>query len=164
MKRFAKNKNKINYKDLCYKLLFPDSKFQIINFLKKYDTLSIFLEGLVTKKMTVSSANADQISFIINLMYGYSDEKLYGIEEAKSNFFCSTALIKSKNVFLNTKKNPRKEIKSFPAKNFNKLFLKEQINVLLDAMQLYNYRNKIIALFENKKIRLLCMHIIQNLK
>ena len=157
MKRFAKNKNKINYKDLSYKLLFPDSKFQIINFLKKYDTLSSFLEGLV------SSANADQISFIINLMYGYSDEKLYGIEEAKSNFFCSTALIKSKNVFLNIKKNPRKEIKSFPAKNFNEFFLKEQINVLLDAMQLYNYRNKIIVLFENKNIRLLCIHIIQNL-
>ena len=56
----VKNKNKINYRNLSYKLLLSDGKFSL-------------LEKLVAKKTTVSSANADQISFIINLMHGYND-------------------------------------------------------------------------------------------
>ena len=74
LKIFAKSENKIDYKNLLYKLLFPDSKFHIINFLKKYSTLFSLLEILVTIKMSADRANADEISFIINLMYGYGDE------------------------------------------------------------------------------------------
>ena len=42
-------------------------------FLKKYGTLYSFLEDLVIRKMIVDNANADQISFIINLMHGYNN-------------------------------------------------------------------------------------------
>ena len=121
--------------------------------MKKYDTLFSLLESLVTRKMSVNSANADQISFIINLMHGYSDERLCGTEEVKSEFLHKTTLTKAKNVILNTKNNPKKEIKRFFPKTFNEYILKEQTNVLLNVMQLYNYRNKIIRLFENKNIR-----------
>ena len=69
----AKNGNKINYKNLSYKILLSDGKFHEFNFCEKYDTLYSFLENLVTKKVTLSSANAAQISFIINVMHGYND-------------------------------------------------------------------------------------------
>ena len=153
LKIFAKNENKISYKNLSYKVLFPDSKFHIINFLKKYDTLFSLLEDLVTRKMTVDDANADQLSFIINLMCGYDEKKLYSKEQVKSSFFHNTILTKANSVSLDTKKNPRKEIKSFFPKNFSKIISKEQTRVLLNAMQLCNYRNTIIRLFENKNIR-----------
>ena len=86
-------------------------------------------------------------------MHGYDERKLYGIKELKSEFFHNTILTKANDVFLNTKKNPKKEIKSFFPKKFNKFISKEQPNVLLNAMQLYNYRNKIILSFENINIR-----------
>ena len=35
----AYNEEKIDYKDLSYKILFPDSTFHIINFLERYGTL-----------------------------------------------------------------------------------------------------------------------------
>ena len=92
-------KSRIDNKILSYKILFPDSTFHIINFLKKYGTLSSLLEGLVTRKMTVNSANADQISFIINLMHEYNEWELYGIKELKSNFFHKTILTKANDVF-----------------------------------------------------------------
>ena len=150
---FAENDDKIRYKNLSYKILFPDSTFHIINFLNKYVTLFSLLEGLVTRKMTLNNANADQISFMINLMHGYDEGKLYDIKELKSRFFRNTILTKASDVFLNTKKNPKKEIKSFFPKNFKEIISKEKTNVLLNAMQLYNYRNKIIRLLENKYIR-----------
>ena len=53
-------------------MLFADGKFHEIIFLKKYGTLYSLLEDLVTRKMTVNNANADQISFRINLMHGYN--------------------------------------------------------------------------------------------
>ena len=62
LKTLAKNKETVNYKNSSYKILYPDSTFHIINFLKKYATLSSLLEGLVTRKMTVNSENVDQIS------------------------------------------------------------------------------------------------------
>ena len=36
-------------------------------------------------------------------------------------------------------------------------------NALLNAVNLYNNRNKIIKLFESKDITLLCMRMMQNL-
>ena len=73
LKTFAKNENKINYKNLSYKVLLPDTKFYEISFLKKYGTLYSLLEDLVTRKMIADSVNADQISFVINLMHGYNN-------------------------------------------------------------------------------------------
>ena len=66
----ARNENKINYKNLSCRILLSDGKFHEFNFFKEYGTLYDMLENLVTKKMTVNSTNADQISFIINLMNG----------------------------------------------------------------------------------------------
>ena len=148
LKILGNNENKIDYKNL-----FPDSTFYIISFLKKCGTLSSLLEGPVTRKMTVDSANFDQISFIIKLMHGYNEGELYGIKELASKFFRNTILRKANEVFLDAKKNPRKGIKRFFPKNFNKFISKKQTIFLLNAMQLYNYRNKIIELLENKNIK-----------
>ena len=79
LKTLVKNENKINYKNLSYKILFPDVKFHEISFLKKYGsflkkygTLYSLLEDLVTRKTTVDSVNINQISFIFNIMHGYN--------------------------------------------------------------------------------------------
>ena len=68
--------------------------------------------------MTVSNANADQISFTINLMHEYDDWRLYGLRESKSEFLYSTILKSAKNIFLDAKNNPRKGMKSFFLKRF----------------------------------------------
>ena len=70
LETLVKNESKINYKTFSYKILFPDGKFHKISSLKKYGTLYSLIIDLVTRKTTVNSANADQISFIINLMHG----------------------------------------------------------------------------------------------
>ena len=77
LKTLAKNENKINYKNLSYKILLPGGKVHIFNFLKKYGTLFSLLEDLITRKMSINSANADQISFAINLMHGYNEQDLF---------------------------------------------------------------------------------------
>ena len=40
----AKNENKINYKNLSYRILLSDGKFHEFNFFKKYGTLYDLLE------------------------------------------------------------------------------------------------------------------------
>ena len=53
LKRLAINENRINYKDLPYKVLFYDetgAKSHEIIFLKKYGTLYSLLGNLVTSK------------------------------------------------------------------------------------------------------------------
>ena len=100
LKIFGKNEDKINYIFLSHKMLFPDSTFHIINFLNKYNTHSSLMEGLVTRKMTVNSTKVDQMSFIINLMNGYDEGKMYGIKELKRNFFHNTILTKANDIFL----------------------------------------------------------------
>ena len=80
-------KTKLITKNLSYKILFPDSTVHITDFLEKYDTLFSLLEGLTTRKMTVNNANADQISFIINLMHGYDDWRFTDLENRRANFF-----------------------------------------------------------------------------
>ena len=107
LKILANNENKIDYKNLSYKILFPDSTFHTDNFSKKYGPLSSLLEGLVTGEMTVKSAIIDQISFIISLMYGYNEWELYDIKKLKSEFFHGTIITKAKG------------IKSFFPKNIN---------------------------------------------
>ena len=62
--------------------------------------------------MSINSANADQISLIINLTGGYVESKLTDIEAIKNELFYNTVLTKAKKVFLDTK-NSKKETKSF---------------------------------------------------
>ena len=104
----AKIENKINYKNLSYRILLSDGKFHEFNFYKKYSTLYELLENLVTKETTVNSANADQISFIINLINGYNESKMIDIKTTKDKFFYSTALTKAKKVSLDTKNKFKK--------------------------------------------------------
>ena len=65
--------------------------------------------------MTVDSANADQISFIINLMHGYNnwdfDKKKTQMDLNKGRTH-SIVLSRTNYIFLDTKKNLKKEIKS----------------------------------------------------
>ena len=72
----AKNESSINYKNLSYKILILNGVFDEFNFFKKYGTLYSLLKDLVTRKMTINSANANQISFIIDLKHGYDEGKL----------------------------------------------------------------------------------------
>ena len=83
------------------------------------------LEGVITRKMAVNDANADQISFIINLMHGYDEWILDGIREVKSEFLHNTTLTKAKKVSLDAKKIPKKGIKSLFPKNINEYISKE---------------------------------------
>ena len=66
------------------------------------------MKNLVTKKMTVNSANANQIAFIINLMHGYDESKLIDMKTIENEFFYNAALIKANKVILDTKENPKK--------------------------------------------------------
>ena len=122
----VKTENKINYKNLFYKILLSDGRLHEFIFFKKYDTLYSLLEDLVTKKMTVNSANAAQISFIIDLMHGYDESKLVDIKAVKNEFFYNTVLTKAKKVFLDAKENPKKRIKSFFPPKFKESLSKEQ--------------------------------------
>ena len=114
LKSIASNENTINYRNLSYKILFSNGKLYELNFFKKYGTLYDLLENVLAKKTSVDSANADQISFVTNLMRGYDESKLIDIETIKDIFYLHNALLtKAERVFLRTKKNPGKGIKSF---------------------------------------------------
>ena len=116
-KKIANNESSINYRNLSYKILLVNGVFREFNFFKRYGSLYSLLKNLVTRKMTINSANADQISFIIDLIHGYDESKLTDIETIKNEFFYNTVLIKAKNVFLDTKENPKKGAsKKFPSK------------------------------------------------
>ena len=99
----AKNEKKINYKSLSYEIILRNGKVHEFSFLKKYGTLYSLMEDLVTKKMTVNSADADQISFISNLMHGYDDWDLFYMKTLGSGVFYNRAFTKAKEVFLDTR-------------------------------------------------------------
>ena len=84
---------------MSYRILLSDGKFHDFNFFKKYGTLYDLLENLVTNKATLNSANADRISFIIDLMNGYNERKLIDIKAIKDEFFYNNILTKAKKVF-----------------------------------------------------------------
>ena len=82
----ATNERKIDHKNLSYKVLFYDEdnvRSHKINFSKKYGTLYNLLEDLLTNKINTGNANADQISFIINLMQEYNKNDLLDKETHK---------------------------------------------------------------------------------
>ena len=106
------------YKKLSYRILLYDGEFREFDFFKKYGTLYSLLENLVTKKITINSANAGQIYFIIDLMHGYNKSKLVDTEAIKNDLFYDTVLTKAKKVFLDTKKNTRRGTKSFFPQKF----------------------------------------------
>ena len=58
LKALAENENKIDYKNLSFKILLLDGTFHEFTFFKKYGTLYSLLEILVTKKTTVNNENA----------------------------------------------------------------------------------------------------------
>ena len=64
------------------------------------------LENLVTSKITIYKANADQISFIINLMWGYNKTGLFDNEtcKKKSIFWEYKVLNKAKEILYNCNK------------------------------------------------------------
>ena len=83
LKILAKNENKIDYKDLSYKMLFSEEnivKSHEINFLEKYGMLYDLLEDLVTSKININNANIDEIHLISNLMLGYNKNDLFDEE------------------------------------------------------------------------------------
>ena len=76
VKGFSKSEG-IDYKNLSYKILFHDEtnvKSHEINFLKNFYTLYGLLKDLVTSKIQITNANADQIRFLVYLMMGYYDK------------------------------------------------------------------------------------------
>ena len=110
-------KTRLITKNLSCRILLLDGKFNITNFLKKYGTLSSLLEDLVTRKMTVNSVNADQISFIINLMHGYNEGEFFDIKALVSKFLYNTVLTKANNFFLDIKKIQGKNKELLTKKN-----------------------------------------------
>ena len=99
---------------MSYEILLPSGRFHKFDLFKKYGTLYGLLKNLLTKKTIIDRANADQISFIIDLMHGYDGSKLTDAEVIKDEcYFYNVFLRKAKRVFLDTKKNPKREIKSF---------------------------------------------------
>ena len=102
---------------LITKICLTEFYYPIVNsmnlILFKYGTLYSLLENLVTKKITISSAYADQICFITDLMRGYYKSKLIDIEVIKNELFYNTVLTKAKNVFLDTKKRSKDRDKEF---------------------------------------------------
>ena len=113
------------------------------------------LENLVTSKMNVDNAIADQISLIISFLREYNKNALFDDETRKkrSIFLEYKVSNKAKEILCNCNKNPRSGIKSFFPKNFEKDIDKDQKNTLLNAMGLCNDKNMIIKLFEDKNIK-----------
>ena len=113
LKTLANIEYKIDYKNLSYKILFPNDRFHEISILKKYGTLYSLSEGLITSEKTMHNANVDQISFMINLMHGLD-------MPFKGECFYNTALTRANKIFKDSRANERKQIKAFFPKNLKK--------------------------------------------
>ena len=87
-------------------------------------------------------------------MKGYDESKLIDLETIKDkSYFHNVFLTKTQRIFLDAEKDPNEGIKNFFPSKFKEYLPKDKQGVLLNAMQLYDYRNKIIKLFENKNIK-----------
>ena len=90
---------------MTYRILFNEEdrvKTHEIDVLKKYGTLYDLLENLVTNKININKANADQLHLIINLMQGYSFGKEI-IDKKKSDSWDNKALDKAKRILYSSK-------------------------------------------------------------
>ena len=119
LKKLANNENKIGYKKLS-----SSGKFYEVNFFKKYGFLYGLLKDLLTRRMTLKDAIDAQINFVNDLMRGYNEmdlnkELLADFKKYKS---ASKSLSITNRVFLETERNPNKEIQSFFQKNLKHLF------------------------------------------
>ena len=85
-------------------------------------------------------------------MDGYNESKLTDTKATKDEFFYNTVLTKAKKVFVDTKKNSKKLIRSFLPDKCREYISNKEKDVLLNATNLYNGRNKIIKLFESKDV------------
>ena len=89
-------------------------------------------------------------------MRGYDKSKLIDIEKIKDkSYFHSALLAKAERVFLDTKKNPGIGVKSFSPPKFKEYLPKDQEGVLLNAMQLHNYKIKSLDYLKTKILSLL---------
>ena len=61
------------------------------------------LENLVTRKMTVNSANSD---------HGYNEQDLFDMEALKNKCFHNTVLTKASKVFLDSRKDKKNKERS----------------------------------------------------
>ena len=159
MEVLAKNEN-IVYKNLSYKTYFfeeDNTRFHVLDFLKDFSTLYDLLRDLVTSKIGITYANTDQMRFIIYLMMGYFEKKIFiektKIYKEKSDSWQDEVLNMAKIILKNSKEKLFKKVKTFFQKNFKYGILEEQKDVLLNAVRLYDSRSKIIKLFENKNIK-----------
>ena len=92
---------------MSYKIYFGEkdsNRFYAIDFLKKYSMLYDVLDNLFTSKITIDNVNADQITFIIDLIHGYekndlfSEKRRIGVKK-KGKSWKKDALTKT-NIFL----------------------------------------------------------------
>ena len=128
LRKIAKNERSINYRNLSCKILLFDGRFYEFDLFKIYD---ILLENLLTEETIVNSANIDQISFIIDLMYRCDESKLINVGPIKDkSYFYNAFLTKAKRVFLDTKKNPEKRTNNFSPSKFKEYLSKDQQGVL----------------------------------
>ena len=93
--------------------------------------------------------------FIVSLLLGYYDRNLFiegtKIYKGKSSSGQDKDLDMTKRILKSSKEKPLKSIKYFFPKYFKERILKEQKDVLLNAIKLYDKKSKIIQLFEDKK-------------
>ena len=79
--------------------------------------------------------------------FDFNTKTLTDLEKGRSHSIISAI---ANDVFLDTRKYQKKEIKSFFPKKFKEYISQEQKDVLLNAVKQYNDRSKIIRLFEKK--------------
>ena len=79
LRRLANSENVIINICLTKSILMKMSfRFHEFDFLENYGTPYDLLDNLLSKKVTINDAKADQISFIINLMHGCDKNDLFG--------------------------------------------------------------------------------------
>ena len=66
----SKNDSRIDHKSFYYTILLLNGVFHEFNFSKNMILYISLLKDLAARQMTINSANADQRSFIIDLMHG----------------------------------------------------------------------------------------------
>ena len=116
------------------------------------------LKDLATNIISINDANINQIHLVFDLMNGYERRDLFAkkieISATKGESLQNKLLEKALTIFYDTKKNLRKEVRSFFPKRFKTDINKEPKYALINAIYLYNSKNKINKSFEDKNINL----------
>ena len=119
LETLAKNQDKINYEQLVYKIYF-NFRSQKTDFSEKFGTLYDLLKNLLTNKIRIENAIADQLYFIINLTDVYDKNDLVPTKikthKKNSDFGEDKAFIKANKIFGNAKQKRKRGIKFFSKK------------------------------------------------